>query len=107
MAELKISESTKVILDQYQADIKSAEVALAIARKAGNDILNIILFEAGMNPNHIEHLQVKQDHLSFDLKKPKGNEHEVDFKVMQDKDYEELGITKEETDKAINNIPND
>ena len=115
MTELKITESTQEIINQYKSDIQSAEVALNIAKKAANDIMNIVLFEAHINPNHIENLQIlegkftfdmKNGHLSEEDKKSLEFKHTVDFKPLQDKDYEELGITKEETDKAINNIPN-
>ena len=105
--ELKISESTKGILDQYQGDINAAETAVSIAKKAANDILNVILFEAGFNPNHIKNLKILDDHFAFDLKVPMDDyqevgdkpkmEHEVDFRPMDSKEIEE----------AINDIPND
>ena len=118
MAELKISESTKIIIDQYQSEIKSAEVALSIAKKAANDILNVILHEAHINPNHIKNLQILDDHFSFDLKDPMDDYQEIstedkkiDFKHIVDfkqgDNVKDLGIDSEEIEEAINNIPND
>jgi len=68
MTELKISDSTQAIIEKYKVDIEAAESALNIARKAANDILNIILFEAHLDPNQIENLQILDRKLTFDLK---------------------------------------
>jgi len=67
MTELKISDSTQAIIDKYQSDIAAAETALTIAKKAANDILNVVLFESFINPNNVKNLQMKDEMITFDI----------------------------------------
>jgi len=66
MMELKITDSTKEILDQYKADIEKAQSDLDKALKASNDILNIVMFEAHIDPNNVKDLKIDGLNLIFD-----------------------------------------
>ena len=69
MVELKITDSTKAILDQNKDEIARLQRELSILTNTTNDILNVVMFEAHIDPNKVEDLEIDGLTLKFNYEK--------------------------------------
>ena len=64
--ELKISEATAQLLEQKRAEAGAIKKRLELCETAANDILNVVMFEAFIDPNKVTNLKMNGNILTYD-----------------------------------------